>query len=137
MIGKALLWTLFLAGLAVLVSFVVGTLLGIVTAWKRGSWLDSIAPPTFIFLGAFAAGTLAGGPIGDRIGRKRVIWFSILGPLPFTLLLPHVGLFWTVALTVVIGVILSSAFSASGILWKFSSARQATSVRSWVDWRTR
>ncbi|GAB2177980.1 MFS transporter [Dongia sp. agr-C8] len=66
----------------------------------------------FVFLGAFAAGTLAGGPIGDMIGRKRVIWFSILGPLPFTLLLPHVGLFWTVALTVVIGVILSSAFSA-------------------------
>ena len=66
----------------------------------------------FVFLGAFAAGTLAGGPIGDRIGRKRVIWFSILGPLPFTLLLPHVGLFWTVALSVVIGVILSSAFSA-------------------------
>jgi MFS transporter, FSR family, fosmidomycin resistance protein len=66
----------------------------------------------FVFLGAFAAGTLAGGPIGDMIGRKRVIWFSILGPLPFTLLLPHVDLFWTVVLTVVIGVILSSAFSA-------------------------
>jgi FSR family fosmidomycin resistance protein-like MFS transporter len=66
----------------------------------------------FVFLGAFAAGTLAGGPIGDMIGRKRVIWFSILGPLPFTLLLPHVDLFWTVILTVVIGVILSSAFSA-------------------------
>ena len=66
----------------------------------------------FVFLGAFAAGTLAGGPIGDKIGRKRVIWFSILGPLPFTLLLPHVNLFWTVALTVAIGVILSSAFSA-------------------------
>jgi FSR family fosmidomycin resistance protein-like MFS transporter len=66
----------------------------------------------FVYLGAFAAGTLAGGPIGDLIGRKRVIWFSILGPLPFTLLLPHVNLFWTVALTVVIGVILSSAFSA-------------------------
>jgi FSR family fosmidomycin resistance protein-like MFS transporter len=66
----------------------------------------------FVYLGAFAAGTLAGGPIGDRVGRKRVIWFSILGPLPFTLLLPHVDLFWTVALTVVIGVILSSAFSA-------------------------
>jgi FSR family fosmidomycin resistance protein-like MFS transporter len=66
----------------------------------------------FVYLGAFAAGTLAGGPIGDLVGRKRVIWFSILGPLPFTLLLPHVNLFWTVALTVVIGVILSSAFSA-------------------------
>jgi len=66
----------------------------------------------FVYLGAFATGTLAGGPIGDRIGRKRVIWVSILGPLPFTLLLPHVDLFWTVALTVAIGVILSSAFSA-------------------------
>jgi len=66
----------------------------------------------FVYLGAFAAGTLAGGPIGDFIGRKRVIWFSILGPLPFTLLLPHVDLFWTVALTVVIGVVLASAFSA-------------------------
>jgi FSR family fosmidomycin resistance protein-like MFS transporter len=66
----------------------------------------------FVYLGAFATGTLAGGPIGDRVGRKRVIWTSILGPLPFTLLLPHVDLFWTVILTVVIGVILSSAFSA-------------------------
>jgi FSR family fosmidomycin resistance protein-like MFS transporter len=66
----------------------------------------------FVYLGAFAAGTLAGGPIGDFIGRKRVIWVSILGPLPFTLLLPHVDLFWTVALTVVIGVVLASAFSA-------------------------
>jgi FSR family fosmidomycin resistance protein-like MFS transporter len=66
----------------------------------------------FVYLGAFATGTLAGGPIGDFVGRKRVIWVSILGPLPFTLLLPHVDLFWTVALTVVIGVILSSAFSA-------------------------
>jgi MFS transporter, FSR family, fosmidomycin resistance protein len=66
----------------------------------------------FVYLGAFAAGTLAGGPIGDFIGRKRVIWFSILGPLPFTLLLPHVDLFWTVILSVAIGVILSSAFSA-------------------------
>jgi FSR family fosmidomycin resistance protein-like MFS transporter len=66
----------------------------------------------FVYLGAFATGTLAGGPIGDFVGRKRVIWFSILGPLPFTVLLPHVDLFWTVALTVVIGLILSSAFSA-------------------------
>ena len=66
----------------------------------------------FVYLGAFATGTLAGGPIGDFVGRKRVIWVSILGPLPFTLLLPHVDLFWTVALTVAIGVILSSAFSA-------------------------
>jgi FSR family fosmidomycin resistance protein-like MFS transporter len=66
----------------------------------------------FYFLGAVALGTLVGGPVGDRIGRKYVIWVSILGVLPFTLLLPHVDLFWTSVLTVVIGLILSSAFSA-------------------------
>jgi FSR family fosmidomycin resistance protein-like MFS transporter len=66
----------------------------------------------FVFLGAVAVGTFAGGPIGDRIGRKYVIWVSILGVLPFTLLLPYVGLTATVALSVVIGLILSSAFSA-------------------------
>jgi MFS transporter, FSR family, fosmidomycin resistance protein len=66
----------------------------------------------FVFLGAVAVGTLAGGPIGDRIGRKRVIWASIFGVLPFTLALPHVDLFWTGVLTVPIGLILASAFSA-------------------------
>ncbi len=66
----------------------------------------------FVYLGAFAIGTFAGGPIGDRIGRKAVIWFSILGALPFTLALPFASLFWTVALTVPIGLILASAFSA-------------------------
>lgn len=66
----------------------------------------------FVFLAAVAAGTILGGPIGDRIGRKQVIWVSILGVLPFTLLLPHVGLGWTVALSVVIGVVLASAFSS-------------------------
>jgi FSR family fosmidomycin resistance protein-like MFS transporter len=66
----------------------------------------------FLFLAATAVGTLLGGPIGDRIGRKPVIWGSILGVLPFTLLLPHVNLFWTGVLSVVIGLILSSAFSA-------------------------
>lgn len=66
----------------------------------------------FIFLFSVAAGTLIGGPVGDRIGRKYVIWISILGVAPFTLLLPHVGLFWTAILSVFIGVILSSAFSA-------------------------
>lgn len=66
----------------------------------------------FLFLGAVAAGTFAGGPIGDRIGRKAVIWFSILGVAPFTLLLPYVDLFWTTVLSVVIGFILASAFSA-------------------------
>ena len=66
----------------------------------------------FVFLFSVAAGTVAGGPIGDRIGRKRVIWGSILGVAPFTLALPHVDLFWTGVLSVVIGLILSSAFSA-------------------------
>ena len=66
----------------------------------------------FVFLLAMALGTLFGGPIGDRIGRKRVIWVSILGVAPFTLLLPFVNLPWTCALTFVIGLILSSAFSA-------------------------
>jgi len=66
----------------------------------------------FLFLGAVAAGTFFGGPIGDRIGRKAVIWFSILGVAPFTLALPHVDLFWTAFLSVIIGFILASAFSA-------------------------
>ncbi len=66
----------------------------------------------FMFAGAIAAGTIIGGPIGDRIGRKYVIWCSILGVLPFTLALPYANLFWTSILTVIIGVILASAFSA-------------------------
>jgi FSR family fosmidomycin resistance protein-like MFS transporter len=66
----------------------------------------------FLFLAAVAAGTFAGGPLGDRIGRKAVIWGSILGVAPFTLLLPHVGLFWTGVLSVLIGLVMSSAFSA-------------------------
>ncbi|MCC2974152.1 MFS transporter [Massilia sp. IC2-476] len=66
----------------------------------------------FLFLAAVAAGTFAGGPIGDRIGRKRVIWFSILGAAPFALMLPYANLFWTAVLSVVIGLVMSSAFSA-------------------------
>src|SRR5260370_22440948 len=66
----------------------------------------------FLFMGAVAAGTLIGGPVGDRLGRKPVIWVSILGILPFTLLLPYANLFWTSILSGVIGVILASAFSA-------------------------
>lgn len=66
----------------------------------------------FIFLFAVAAGTLLGGPLGDRFGRKYIIWFSILGAAPFTLLLPFVPLFWVSVLTVFIGFILASAFSA-------------------------
>ncbi|WP_315974728.1 MFS transporter [Pseudomonas sp. 7P_10.2_Bac1] len=66
----------------------------------------------FLFLGAVAAGTFFGGPIGDKIGRKAVIWFSILGAAPFSLALPYVDLFWTGILSMIIGFILASAFSA-------------------------
>ena len=66
----------------------------------------------FVFLGAVAMGTIIGGPVGDRIGRKYVIWCSILGVLPFTLVLPYANLFWTGILSVVIGLVLASAFSA-------------------------
>jgi MFS transporter, FSR family, fosmidomycin resistance protein len=65
-----------------------------------------------IFLGAAALGTFAGGPVGDRIGRKLVIWWSILGVLPFSLMLPYVNLFWTVVLSIIIGLVIASAFSA-------------------------
>ena len=66
----------------------------------------------FILLGAAAVGTILGGPIGDRFGAKNVIWFSILGVLPFTLALPYADLFWTAMLTVAIGLIMASAFPA-------------------------
>jgi len=66
----------------------------------------------FVFLAAVAVGTFAGGPLGDRFGRKYVIWFSILGALPFTLALPYANLFWTSVLSIAVGLILSSAFSA-------------------------
>jgi MFS transporter, FSR family, fosmidomycin resistance protein len=76
-----------------------------VSVWSAQMYL-------FLFLGAVAAGTVAGGPIGDRIGRKYVIWWSILGVLPFTLSLPYANLFWTGVLSVIIGLVLASAFSA-------------------------
>lgn len=79
---------------------------------KFGLSLRSAQVHLFVFLGAVAAGTFIGGPIGDRIGRKYVIWVSILGVLPFTLLLPHANLFWTEVLSVIIGLVLASAFSA-------------------------
>lgn len=66
----------------------------------------------FLFLASVAVGTFAGGPIGDRIGRKYVIWFSILGAAPFTLALPYANLFWTGVLSVIIGLVISSAFAA-------------------------
>jgi FSR family fosmidomycin resistance protein-like MFS transporter len=77
-----------------------------------GASIEAAQLYLFVFLGAVAAGTFAGGPIGDRIGFKAVIWTSILGVLPFTLILPYANLFWTVVLTVPIGVVLASAFSA-------------------------
>ncbi len=79
---------------------------------KFGVSVQSAQVHLFVFLFAVAAGSLIGGPIGDRIGRKWVIWVSILGVAPFTLLLPHANLMWTSVLTVIIGLILASAFSA-------------------------
>ena len=79
---------------------------------KFGLSVQSAQLHLFVFLGAVAAGTIIGGPVGDRLGRKWVIWASILGVLPFTLALPYVNLFWTGVLSVVTGVILASAFSA-------------------------
>ncbi|SAL48179.1 fosmidomycin resistance protein [Caballeronia arvi] len=66
----------------------------------------------FVFLAAVAAGTIIGGPVGDKVGRKAVIWVSILGVTPFTLLMPYANLFWTGVLSVIIGLVLASAFSA-------------------------
>jgi FSR family fosmidomycin resistance protein-like MFS transporter len=83
---------------------------------KFGISVQSAQLHLFIFLGAAAAGTFIGGPVGDRIGRKSVIWVSILGVLPFTLLLPYASLFWTEILSVIIGLVSASAFSAIVVL---------------------
>jgi MFS transporter, FSR family, fosmidomycin resistance protein len=79
---------------------------------KFGLSVQSAQVHLFVFLGAVAAGTILGGPIGDRIGPKYVIWGSILGVFPFTFALPYANLFWTGILTVAIGLVLASAFSA-------------------------
>jgi FSR family fosmidomycin resistance protein-like MFS transporter len=79
---------------------------------KFGVSLQTSQVMLFLFLGASAAGALAGGMLGDRIGRNKIIWFSILGALPFTLILPYADLFWTGVLTIVINLIMSSAFAA-------------------------
>lgn len=79
---------------------------------RFGLTVQSAQLHLFFFLFASALGTVLGGPVGDRIGRKPVIWISILGVAPFALLLPHANLFWTTTLTVIIGLVLSSAFSA-------------------------
>ncbi|MBC8167539.1 MAG: MFS transporter [Bryobacteraceae bacterium] len=80
--------------------------------WKFQIPVQSAQLYLFLFLGAVAVGTIIGGPVGDRVGRKYVIWASILGVLPFTLALPYVNLFWTAVLSIIIGLILASAFSA-------------------------
>jgi FSR family fosmidomycin resistance protein-like MFS transporter len=79
---------------------------------KFGVSVQSAQVHLFFFLGAVAAGTFMGGPLGDKFGRKYVIWFSILGMLPFTLMLPYANLFWTGILSVIVGVIMASAFPA-------------------------
>ncbi len=105
----------------------------------------------FIFLGSVAAGTLLGGPLGDRFGRKYIIWFSILGVAPFTILLPHVNLFWTGVLAAIIGVLLASAFSAilvyaqelvpgkvgmiAGLFFGFAFGMGDWDPPCWVSWQ--
>ncbi|MCA1440548.1 MFS transporter [Ensifer sp. IC4062] len=79
---------------------------------KFGTSVQQAQLMLFLFLGSAAAGTFLGGPIGDRYGARFVIWFSILGVIPFALMLPYANLFWTGVLSVVIGLIFSSAFSA-------------------------
>ncbi len=79
---------------------------------KFGLSIQNAQLHLFAFLFAVAAGTVIGGPVGDKIGRKYVIWGSILGVAPFTLVLPYATLYWTGILTVIIGFILASAFSA-------------------------
>jgi FSR family fosmidomycin resistance protein-like MFS transporter len=79
---------------------------------RFGVSLGSAQIHLFLFLGAVALGTLIGGPIGDRIGRKPILWISILGVLPLSLALPFVSLFWTAVLAVLIGLTMASAFPA-------------------------
>ncbi|MDR2488740.1 MAG: MFS transporter [Desulfovibrio sp.] len=79
---------------------------------KFGVSVESSQIYLFLFLGAVALGGYVGGPVGDRVGRKPVIWFSILGAAPFSLALPHAGLGWTAVLTVAAGFIMASSFSA-------------------------
>ncbi len=79
---------------------------------KFGLKVENAQLMLFVYLTAGALGVLIGGPLGDRIGRRRIIWFSILGALPFSLLLPYVNLFWTGVLTVTVAMIMASAFAA-------------------------
>jgi FSR family fosmidomycin resistance protein-like MFS transporter len=120
-IGVALPPRVVLTGLAVLMTMMLSkfTYLAAISSYytfyliqRFGLSIQNAQLHLFVFLAAIAVGTMAGGPLGDRFGRKFIIWFSILAPLPFTLLLPHVGLFWTGPLTVTIGLLLASAFPA-------------------------
>ncbi|KAB2923329.1 MAG: MFS transporter [Dechloromonas sp.] len=109
-------WSLVILGLLMFSKFFYMTSLSSYYTFylmdRFGLPLASAQIYLFVFLFSVAAGTVLGGPVGDRIGRKRVIWGSILGVAPFTMLLPHVGLWWTGVLSVIIGMILASAFSA-------------------------
>jgi len=113
--GKIALSLVILVALMFSKFFYLASLMSYYTFYLMGKFhvsLQSAQLHLFIFLGAVAAGTIIGGPVGDKIGRKYVIWVSILGVLPFTLLLPYSSLFWTSVLSVIIGLILASAFSA-------------------------
>jgi len=113
---RQIAWSLVILGLLMFSKFFYMTSLSSYYTFylmdKFGLQLGTAQIYLFVFLFAVAAGTVLGGPVGDRIGRKRVIWISILGVAPFSLLLPHVGLLWTAVLSVIIGLILASAFSA-------------------------
>jgi FSR family fosmidomycin resistance protein-like MFS transporter len=113
---KKIAWSLaILVALMFSKFFYLSSLMSYYTFYLMGKFHLSIQNAQlhlFIFLGAVAAGTFIGGPVGDKLGRKYVIWCSILGVLPFTLLLPYANLFWTSILSVIIGLILASAFSA-------------------------
>src|SRR5467141_4362027 len=113
--GKIALSLAILVALMFSKFFYLASLMSYYTFYLMGKFhvsLQSAQLHLFIFLGAVAAGTIIGGPVGDKIGRKYVIWASIFGVLPFTLLLPYSNLFWTSVLSVIIGLILASAFSA-------------------------
>ena len=108
--------TLFVLGLLIFSKyFYLASLNSYLTFYMMGKFglqVQAAQMFLFLFLAAVAAGTLIGGPVGDRIGRKRVIWVSILGVAPFTLLLPHANLLWSGVLVVIIGLMLASAFPA-------------------------